>query len=401
MIRSSRPSPRSSTGLTCRGDGQYKSPYVVPKHPFKIPGLCFFLCRGHRGPERRSAHRHRPAGEAPHHARRSRQASKRRRSAAIARRQVGRLHRSDDRRREGQARHRPLDGELGRDRTGPPDLEPRRRERAALEPGRPLPCVPRLARRRGGEEEGRAGLAARPERAARRRSSPTSRAASATTPGRPTASGSCSSSSDPDPDDEPEKKEGWKRKTKPPIVIDRYHFKQDRDGYLKTPASHLSLFDVEARKAEQLTTGAFDDAAPAWSPDGTRIAFVSKRGPDPDRTDELRPLTWSRRRPARSRAASRPSPGPDGGRPAWSPDGRWIAYLQGDEPRFYGLQPEQARGRPGGGRRGDGPDRRARPRRAAARSSGRRTARACSSSSRTTGPSTSAACRPRAGPSRR
>ena len=30
---------------------------------------------------------------------------------------------------------------------------------------------------------------------------------------------------DPDPDDEPEKKDGWKRKTAPPIVIDRYDFK--------------------------------------------------------------------------------------------------------------------------------------------------------------------------------
>ncbi|MGZ5454930.1 MAG: TolB family protein, partial [Candidatus Aminicenantales bacterium] len=40
-------------------------------------------------------------------------------------------------------------------------------------------------------------------------------------------------SSDPDPADDPEKMEGWKRKTAPPIVIDRYLFKQDRSGYLK------------------------------------------------------------------------------------------------------------------------------------------------------------------------
>src|SRR5512137_1606387 len=47
-----------------------------------------------------------------------------------------------------------------------------------------------------------------------------------------------------DPDDEPDKLEGWKRKAQPPIVIDRYHFKQDRDGYLKRLYTHLSLFDV-------------------------------------------------------------------------------------------------------------------------------------------------------------
>ena len=38
---------------------------------------------------------------------------------------------------------------------------------------------------------------------------------------------------DADPNDEPEKLEGWKRKTSPPIVIDRYFFKQDREGYLR------------------------------------------------------------------------------------------------------------------------------------------------------------------------
>jgi Tol biopolymer transport system component len=49
-------------------------------------------------------------------------------------------------------------------------------------------------------------------------------------------------SSEKDPADEPEKMEGWKRKTKPPLVIDRYHFKQDREGYLNRLGSHLWLF---------------------------------------------------------------------------------------------------------------------------------------------------------------
>src|SRR5262249_19460060 len=63
---------------------------------------------------------------------------------------------------------------------------------------------------------------------------------------------------DPNPDDEPEKKDGWKRKTTPPIVIDRYHFKQDREGYLQDLHAHLSVFDVEARTAQPITNGKFD-----------------------------------------------------------------------------------------------------------------------------------------------
>ena len=43
--------------------------------------------------------------------------------------------------------------------------------------------------------------------------------------------------SDDDPDAEPEKKDGWKRKTVPPIVIDRYRFKEDREGTSRASTS--------------------------------------------------------------------------------------------------------------------------------------------------------------------
>ncbi len=140
-------------------------------------------------------------------------------------------------------------------------------------------------------------------------------------------------SSDVDPDEEPKKKEGWKRKTKPPIVITRYHFKQDREGYLKALYSHLHLFDVAARKAEPLTSGPWDDEDPSWSPDGTRIAFVSRRSADPDR-DGNRDVFVVEARPGATPKAVTTFLGSDEGRPQWSPDGKWIAYLQGDEPRF-------------------------------------------------------------------
>src|SRR5512137_809933 len=127
-------------------------------------------------------------------------------------------------------------------------------------------------------------------------------------------------SSDRDPAEEPEKMEGWKRKTAPPIVIDRYHFKRDRDGYLKRFYSHLWLFDVASRKAEPLTAGLSNDTEPAWSPDGGRIAFLSHRGPTLDRDPDSDVYVIE------AKAGATPVqltdfPGPDGGRPAWSPDG--------------------------------------------------------------------------------
>ena len=140
--------------------------------------------------------------------------------------------------------------------------------------------------------------------------------------------------SDKDPADEPEKMEGWKRKTAPPIVLDRYHFKQDRDGYLKRFYTHVYVFDIAGKKLEPITSGPFEDSSPAWSPDGTKIAFVSTRqGPDPDRHQNSDIYVVD------AKAGSEPRQlttyiGADDGRPSWSPDGQWIAYYQGDETKY-------------------------------------------------------------------
>ena len=139
---------------------------------------------------------------------------------------------------------------------------------------------------------------------------------------------------DPNPDDEPEQKEGWKRKTKPPIPIDRYHFKADREGYLGSLHEHLWVFDLETRKGEAITTGPYDERSPVWSPDGKSIAFVSNRAPDPDRSGDTNIYIVEARPGVEVRPVTTFS-GSDEGRPAWSPDGQWIAYLQGDEPRFH------------------------------------------------------------------
>jgi dipeptidyl aminopeptidase/acylaminoacyl peptidase len=136
-----------------------------------------------------------------------------------------------------------------------------------------------------------------------------------------------------DPDSAALERDSAKPKTPEPIVIDRYHFKQDVRGYLGKRRTHLYLFDVAAKQVEQLTTGVYDEADPSWSPDGKQIAFVSTRAPDPDRVNDANIYVMDAR-PGAEIGRLTSWNGPDGGRPVWSPDGKWIAYLQGSEPEY-------------------------------------------------------------------
>ena len=142
---------------------------------------------------------------------------------------------------------------------------------------------------------------------------------------------------EPDPRDpqDDDKTAPDKKKTPPPIVVDRYHFKEDVSGYLRNERKHLYLLDVASRKADILTPGSFDEEYPVWSPDGSQIAFVSKRGTgDLDRNDNTDVYVIDAKVGAQPRQLTT-SPASDGnGRVAWSPDGRQIAYLTGEEIKY-------------------------------------------------------------------
>ena len=142
---------------------------------------------------------------------------------------------------------------------------------------------------------------------------------------------------EPDPRDpqDDDKTAPDKKKTPPPIVVDRYHFKEDVSGYLRNERKHLYLLDVASRKADILTPGSFDEEYPVWSPDGSQIAFVSKRGTgDLDRNDNTDVYVIDAKVGAQPRQLTT-SPASDGnGRVTWSPDGRQIAYLTGEEIKY-------------------------------------------------------------------
>jgi dipeptidyl aminopeptidase/acylaminoacyl peptidase len=123
--------------------------------------------------------------------------------------------------------------------------------------------------------------------------------------------------------------------TPEPWVIDRLQFKRDYAGYLDTLRTHLHVFDVAGKSLTQITSGRYDESRPAWSPDGKFVAFVSNRTDNPDGNDNSD--IWIVAADNTDRGATvlqlTTNPGADYS-PAWSPDGSQIAYVTVTEPEI-------------------------------------------------------------------
>ena len=147
---------------------------------------------------------------------------------------------------------------------------------------------------------------------------------------------------DPDaPDPNATPAPGTPPKPPKPIVIDRYRYKQDVQGYLLSGRhSYIYLYDIATKKLDRLTKSKWDESSISWSPDGTRIAFMSNHSDDPDRDPAAQLFVAAAQPGATEKVLTTPDNRASRARPEWSLDGKWIAFLEGDEKKYgaYGME---------------------------------------------------------------
>jgi dipeptidyl aminopeptidase/acylaminoacyl peptidase len=124
-------------------------------------------------------------------------------------------------------------------------------------------------------------------------------------------------------------------KTPRPIVIRSAQFKHDETGYVPVGSGqHLVLIDIESQRVDALGQEPdFLADDPVWSPDGSTIAFVRTRGEGAD-AEGMEDIALIEAHAGAAPKLFRRIQSPNSQRLAWSPDGKSLAYLAGDEPKY-------------------------------------------------------------------
>src|SRR5919204_180153 len=100
------------------------------------------------------------------------------------------------------------------------------------------------------------------------------------------------------------------------------------DGY----RTNLWLVAYRGGRPRRLTHGRWSDSSPVWSPDGRTIAFVSDRGAPGKRDDEAQAELFLLSPDGGEAVRVCAAPYESVTSPAWSPDGRLLAFVGTDVP---------------------------------------------------------------------
>ncbi len=131
---------------------------------------------------------------------------------------------------------------------------------------------------------------------------------------------------------EPESEEE-RRKSRPARVITSVKYRFNGEGFVYDRRPHVFVVSASGSTPVQITDGDFIDADPVWAPDGDSLVFASARHAERDDDDasDLWRVAAQGGTPQRLTATAGPVM-----LPAFSPDGRSIAYLARPGRNAYG-----------------------------------------------------------------
>ena len=137
------------------------------------------------------------------------------------------------------------------------------------------------------------------------------------------------------PADDPDRV--WTTEAPTPVaderIITKLRYRGDGRSFFDDRYAHLWTIAAAGGEATQLTGGDIDDAQPAWSPDGSRIAFVSNRTEERDRNGVSAIYVVPS-----AGGETQPLVEIDGAfsAPVWSPDGTRLTILGHEDASAYG-----------------------------------------------------------------